>query len=214
MGGRHSLLGSFCQYGVSRFRDVARCISSNRAKASTGHRSFRQLLTSIVDNGVGYIVMGSLSHFTQGCDSTKDLVSGLFIRVNIHFVDLTRGISDCGGPSDISGVVIPVAGIVGSGCYCRASGGVQRMFSCGQHGNRCVKTFTPCNCMGRPGSGRELVISPSTTRGIGLVFAVLVRKSSGHTVTLCLGRRNMPDPSTCGMRGNLPISAEKCSSPV
>ncbi len=179
------------------------CTSSNCDNAGFSHPSFGQVVRSIRTGQVGYVIMGSLSHFKQGCVRIKGCLSGIFILGRVHFVTLgggCSGIKNCGGT--IGGLVaMNMAGIAGRACTTGASLGIQKALGLEQRRNGFVNSFTACNCLGSPSSHRGLVISPSTTPVIRVVFRQFMNNRDVVNVAGSLGRVNVPGPSVCGGLG-------------
>ncbi len=168
VSGRGRLVLSCIQSGTSvGVISVQR--SSKCAKASCRHPSFRHVVSSVGTKAMGYIVMGSLSHFNERCVGTKGCVSHLFPCCNIQLVTVGSKVSAV-AEDDSSSFDVVVGGLVGSGCYHSVSVGVHDRLRIGEGGNRFVKTFTPCKCGGSNRSGGLLLISACPTKVIRSVF--------------------------------------------
>ncbi len=194
--GRGSLVSS-CT-ARENFHVIRRCISSKCSNAGFSHPHFRGVVRSIGGKGVGYVVIGSLSHLKQGCVRANQCLRGVFPFLGIHFVTVGSRCSDTSRAKSTSRVMVPFGGLVGSTCYHSVSVGVEDRLSMGEGGKGFVNDFTTCNCLGSPTSGGRLIVSRMTTRVIEAVFNLGVGNFDSKQVTSHLSRVGMTPPLRCG----------------
>ncbi len=152
-----------------RLRICKRCGSSNIDNSAFSHTSFREVVSSVSTKGMGYIVIGSRSHFKHSCVRIKGCGRGVFPRGKIHFVTVGRNCSST-STSSSSSVTFAVGDFIRSFCVHSVSGGVESRLRAGVGGNRCASGFIIFKCAGSPRGGGGLVVSPCTTRIIQSVF--------------------------------------------
>lgn len=202
MSDRERLLRTFVN-GRSRLGSAGmrRCYSSKFAKAGFREPSCVGLVRSIQTSGVSYVIMGSLSELKESCVRINDLLRRVFPLCRMQIVTIGSGCSDSGCSNSANNVGITFGGLVCVLCDESLSGGIDSTVRAEVLGNRGVDNRLECKCIGSPGSGRGVVISPRTTRIIGLVFRLATRNGDGARITGCLGTRNVSAPSTCGGEG-------------
>ncbi len=191
IGGRRRLSG----YGAVRVS------SSNCSNAGFGHPKTRGVLTVTERHGVRYVVIGSLSHFNEGCVRINKCIRRIFPFLNVEFVSIGSFFSDGAGRTTNS-LSVKFGGLVRDCCPRRASEGMSRNGVMLAGVNGFISSFTFFKCIGSGGSGEGVMVSRPTTRVIECVFGLELRKLKVVRVTEQLGTRGMVAPVREGERLN------------
>ncbi len=202
LGARVCFVGGCLRSGPCLGRVLA-FSSGNFSKADFSQPKFRTLVSTMEGNRIGYVIMGSFSHFNHGCVRANDCVRGIFPFVKMEFVSVGSSCSDSGPTSEGGRFSGSVGRLYGRRITESVSGGMGSAFGAGERGNRFVNACTPRKCLGSPRSGRGLVVSPRATPMVLEVFRVHTDKVACNNVTSALGVRNVRDPITCEVHGKV-----------
>lgn len=185
-----------CVSGVPRLITVPfrRFCSSKCSNSDVRHPTVGRILRLTERGGIRYVMMGSFSHFTEGCVRVKACLRRVFPFLKMQFVSVSSQCSSGSCGKGDSSVRMRFGKLVTSFCIGSRSMGMGSTIDAEQTRNRCYYNSTPCKCQVGPRGGGRLIVMRSRTRMVHEMFRLAGRQCSGVRVYQLFGRRKVLAP--------------------